>query len=581
MRWLTCALIIILLTLVPTAHGVMASLAGEGRAYLLGTLLMLALAGSLPVVWPRSIDEPSGTGTNGILAALVAIAGLALLTWVSFRLLPAVFAGPLDPNRGDMLVIIEHAIAQFLSRGNPYGIHHVPWDAPLSYGPVLWLPLVVPHVFRVDLRIVTLIAQLVVPACLMLAAAIRAGRRDPARAAALLGIGAALALNPGILYFHAIGHTQVYWPLLLVFAATLAGGRWTAAAICLGLLVAARTTMVALVPVFFLHLAINGAINGAANRVLSLRHVAWFAVAAGLPFLPFVVADPGSVYYAMFGVYLKLMKGFVWYSTTWTQNTYGLTGRLLERGLERYVEAAQVASLAVTYILSWRSLRKGGRPEPWMALALLVFSMTTLWPVSYLYFDVWVLLACSLLAADGFGVLSGLRLASRVTSVTAACALVVLAAAAIRPGSSYTLDIGDPATAGYTGGGFGRDVAVDDEGRKVVWVEGETARVRLPRAGWLGATIRIAIRPNTLSDAGPDAVQPGSGLVQRVSAALNGHALGTSTLSPGWQEITFPARGRDWIYGFNVLDLQFSYALPVRAGDGRALSAAIDRISID
>ena len=79
--------------------------------------------------------------------------------------MPAVFAGPLDPNRGDMLVIIEHAIAQFLSGGNPYGIHHVPWDAPLSYGPVLWMPFILPRVFRIDLRIVTLVAQLVVPAC--------------------------------------------------------------------------------------------------------------------------------------------------------------------------------------------------------------------------------------------------------------------------------------------------------------------------------------------------------------------------------------------------------------------------------
>ena len=100
-----------------------------------------------------------------------------------------------------------------------------------------------------------------------------------------------------------------------------------------------------------------------------------------------------------------------------------------------------------------------------MALALLVFSMTTLWPVGYLYFDVWVLLACGLLAADGFGALSGPE-SPPVTSVTAASALVVVAAAAIRPGSSYTLDIGDPSTAGYTGGGFGRDVAVDDEGRR-------------------------------------------------------------------------------------------------------------------
>ena len=576
MQWPACALIIILLTLVPSAHGMIASLAGTGAAYALGTLCMLALAGSLPAAWPRPIGDPPSRVMNVFLAAPVAIAGLALLTWVSFRLLPIVFAGPLDPNRGDMLIIIEHAIAQFLSRGNPYGIHHVPWDAPLSYGPVLWLPFVVPHVLRVDLRIVTLVAQLVVPACLILAAAMRLGRRDPARATALATIGAALALNPDILRFHAIGHTQIYWPLLLVFAATLAGKRWTAAAIRLGLLVAARTTMVSLVPVFFLHLAVN--------QVLSLRRVVWFALAAGLPFLPFVVADPGSVYYAMFGVYLKLMKGFVWYSTTWTQHTYGLTGRLLERGLERYVEAAQIA-LAATYFLSWRSLRRGGSPEPWMALALLVFSMTTLRPVSYLYFDVWVLLACGVLATDGIGALSGLRLASRVTSVAVACTLVVLAAAAIRPGSSYSLDIGEPSTAGYTGGGFGKDVAVEDEGRQVVWVEGETARVRLPRAGWLGATIRIAIRPNILAKTEPstalEAGRSDGGVVQRVSAALNGCALGVSTLAPGWQEITLRSRGRDWLYGFNVLDLQFTYAAPVRGGDGRPLSAAIDRISIE
>ena len=50
----------------------------------------------------------------------------------------------------------------------------------------------------------------------------------------------------------------------------------------------------------------------------------------------------------MFGVYLKLMKGFVWYSTTWTQNTYGITGRLLERGLERYVELIQAVALLAT-----------------------------------------------------------------------------------------------------------------------------------------------------------------------------------------------------------------------------------------
>jgi hypothetical protein len=202
--------------------------------------------------------------------------------------------------------------------------------------------------------------------------------------------------------------------------------------------------------------------------------------------------------------------------------------------------------------------------------------MTTLWPVSYLYFDVWVLLASGLLASGGFGALSGFRLSRRVASIAAVCTAIVLTAAAIRPGSSYSLDIGEPSTAGFTGGGFGRDAAVEDEGRQVVWIEGETARVRVPRAGWLGATIRIAIKPNVFP-----AGAPNGGLVQRVSAMLNGRTLGVSTLSPGWQEITFASRGGDWFYGFNVLDLQFTYAVPMSGGDGRALSAAIDRISID
>jgi hypothetical protein len=64
-----------------------------------------------------------------------------------------------------MLVIIQHAIRQFLGGGNPYAVHHVPWDAPLSYGPPLWVPLIVPYVLRVDFRIATLAAQLLVPAC--------------------------------------------------------------------------------------------------------------------------------------------------------------------------------------------------------------------------------------------------------------------------------------------------------------------------------------------------------------------------------------------------------------------------------
>jgi hypothetical protein len=275
----------------------------------------------------------------------------------------------------------------------------------------------------------------------------------------------------------------------------------------------------------------------------------------------------------MFGVYMKLMKGYVWYSTRWVIDTYGVTGQLLERGLERYVEVTQIVALAITYVLAWRSLRRGGRPEPWMALALLVFSMTTLWPVIYLYFDVWMLAACALLAYDGFGPSSSRPVVWPTAAAVALSIAIVLAAGAVQPGAALSLDVGDASSVGYTGGGFGRDESVTDDGRSVVWIEGETARVRLPRAGWRGATIRIAIRPH----------MPSTGLTQRVSASLNGRAIGVARLTDGWQEITFATRGRDRRYGFNVLDLTFAYALPSDRADGdrRALSAAIDRIVVE
>jgi hypothetical protein len=558
------ALLLILATSVPSLYGPLAAISGHRGAYALGTALMLVIAGALPFVWPRSVELRSGPlrRAPAIVAALV---GLVLLVTSAFRLLPHVFIGPIDSTRGDMLVIVEHAITLFLDGGHPYAVHHVPWDAPLSYGPPLWMPLIVPYLLRADFRIVTLAAQLVVPGCLFLAAAMRAGQYRIASAAVMLGAGAALAFNPEIARLYPIGHTQMYWPLILVFCGLLAARRWTAAAICLGLLVAARTTMVSLVPVFLLYLF--------GERALTLRRAAALALAALLPFLPFVIADPGTVWYAMFGVYMKLMKGFVWHSTRWAVDTYGITGRLLELGLERYVEATQIAALLLTYALAWRSMRRGTRPEPWMAIALLVFSMTTLWPVIYLYFDVWIFIACALVASTQFWSSAEAPAGSGVVRTTvllsALSLVVVLSTAAWRPGSAYAIDVGSAAAAGFTGGGFGRDEAVVDEGRTVVWIEGETARIRLPRAGWTGAAIRVAIKPHA----------PQSGVDQRVAAALNGRPIGSARLQNGWQEVVFESRARDWFYGFNVLDLRFSYASP--AADGRSLGAAIDWVRLE
>lgn len=566
MWWILSVALTVLSVCVPMTFGPVSSFAGAPGAFAVGTVLLLVTTATLPLTWPGATTSPDAGGRLRIWrAAVVGAAGLVLLGHVTIRLLPAVFSGPLDPNRGDMLVIIEHAVTAFLNGGNPYGIHHVPWDAPLSYGPPLWMPYLVPHLLNTDLRILSLAAQLVVPAACVAAATSRAANGSLLRAIGLFALGATLALSPEIRNFHSIGHTQIYWPLLLLFCLLMAGSRWTPAAVCLGLLVAARTTLVAVAPIFFLYLT--------TNRLLRPRHVAALALAAGLPFLSFVIADAGSVRYAMFGVYLKVIKGFVWHSTSWAVQTYGITGRLLEHGLEGYVEVSQLASLAAVYGLAWLAFRRGARPEPWMGLALLVFSMTTLWSVIYLYFDVWILMASALLARDGVGTSTAWQSVRFVTATFVAVLALVLFSGSRQPGSAYTLDIGDPSTTGFTGGGFGRDEAVRDGERVVEWVEGTTARIRVPRAGWRAGTIRIAIRPN----------MPAPGLDQRVLATLNGSAIGNVKLHEGWQEVSFTGPLRRWRYGFNLLDLHFAYAVPTGTSpaDTRALAAAIDWISIE
>ena len=111
-----------------------------------------------------------------------------------------------------------------------------------------------------------------------------------------------------------------------------------------------------------------------------------------------------------------------------------------------------------------------------------------------------------------------IHVARRRTAAYAAVAviavpLVAIATAAMtEPGASYTIDVGTPAAAPLTGGGFGQDAVSMEGARSFVWVEGTAARVRLPRAAWTGATVRVALL-------GRD--EPVDGLRQRVTASVN------------------------------------------------------------
>jgi hypothetical protein len=537
--------------------------------YALGTVVLLAVGALMCVTWPdaRPHQRPPPAGRWRVaLQCLVAAGGAGLIATAAARTLPAVFSGPPDVSRGDMLVAIDHAVARFLSGGNPYSLYRIPWEVTLVYGPWLWMPYALPRVLAFDPRLLTLVAQSVVPAACVWAAVICIRRDRVLDAAMLLLLATGLALHPRILTFHAIGHTQVYWPLLLVFGWLVHAERWSSAAFVAGSLVAARTTMVSLLPVLVMYLFVR--------RELTVGRLAIMALGVGLPFLPFLAVDHRALVNGLVGSYMKTMKEFVWASTSWAQNTYGTTGLLLRHGLQAYVEIVQMVALLITYVLAWRAFKRGARVEPWLALALLVFSMTTLWPVHYIYFDVFVLVAAALASSVLAVPWAGWRLAGTVAMVLAATVTAVVLVAAVQTGAAFTIDVGTPGSEGFTGGGFGRDVAVVEGGRTAVWIEGQTARVRLPRAARSATAVHVVARAHPA---------PGAA-AQRVTARLNGRALGLATLGPQWTELKFTAPRGAWYYGFNVLDLTFAYAADAAARDKdgrpRQLSAAIDSVRV-
>jgi len=538
-------------------------------AFLFGTSGLLAIGLFLCVAWPTSENGPGSKGhrVHHVLAWLVALSGGLFAAVTAHRFLPAVFAGRINSHDADMLVVIENGVDRVLHGMNPYVLYHVPWEVPLPYGPWLWAPYVLPHVVGMDPRVLTLVAHLVVPGACVWASAVCMTRRQPMTAICLLILASILMLHPRIAQFYPIGHTFVYWPLLFLFCWYLRNERWTAATIVCGSLVAARTTMLSLVPVLLLTLFFR--------RQLTVRRLILLCGAVLMPFVPFALLDWHSLRYAVFDSYLKVMKQFVWVHTDWAHNTYGLTGTLLRHGHSSYVEATQLCVMAVVYAMAAYALKRGARPEPWCALALLTFSMTTLWPVMYLYFDVFVLLAATLACHVLVDRHSSRTPMSTLAILLATASALVVLTAAIRPGASYAIDLGTAAAASLTGAGFGQDVPVIEGNRTFEWVEGETARIRLPRAGWTGSTIHVVAR----------AYAPVPAPRQLVAAILNGHRLGgVKDLGQDWTDLSFQADRRVWYYGFNLLELRFSHAIvpsTIRDGsDTRALSAAVDTISV-
>src|SRR4029453_11004609 len=403
----------------------------SSQRYLLATALVTLLNIALVVIWDfaGSADARQKAAVAGPLA--IAIVATFFLFTACHNWLHEILIRPHDSQRADMLVVIQLGIRRLLHGDNPYTIYDVPWPAPLPYGIVMWAPMLIPYLLHADVRFATIAGALFVPAACAMAALVEARLGRLAIAVAWLATMAAVALNVPMRDFIVIGHTPTYWPLLALFAWLVARERWHAAALACGLLIVARTTMASIAPVFLIAVW-----HKARPRLAGCA--ALLTAGAVLPFLPFAFADWAALRYALYGSYQTVMKTFVWTSTTWAQHTIGLTGWLLARGWQRAVEGVQIVVLLGVYAASWLALRHGRRPLPWLALALLAFSMTTLWPVIYLYFDVFLLLVSGALA-DTSLIRQG-RLAWVWFGAAAASAVILLSSAVAMVPNEVSID---------------------------------------------------------------------------------------------------------------------------------------------
>jgi hypothetical protein len=291
--------------------------------------------------------------------------------------------------------------------------------------------------------------------------------------------------------------------------------------------------------------------------------VVLFATTLAVSFGPFLLLDWRVLVYGMYGNYVRVIHDFVWTQTDWMRSTIGLTRVLVASGRSQYVGPAQIVVMAIVYALTWWRLRPGVAPAPWFCLALAAFCMTTLWPVWYVFLDVFVLASC-FLAADHVPELP--RAPWKTIAATGLLTMVaLLGTLAVNPGVYYDIEAGKTPRWHFRSG-FGPDL--EEGGRVFVWATRDRVNLRVPRGFATRSAIEIECDP----------FSPPGAPAQTLGASLNGSALGQVSLRRGWQTVRFESSARAWRIGHNDLTLYFRYALP--AGEGQVRAVRISRVSI-
>jgi hypothetical protein len=347
---------------------------------------IIAIVALFGVGWlARLIRGPSGQYAVAVMAGFALFAASILLT-------------PIDPQRADMLPVINLAIDAFASGHNPYAVSYETVTVnPFFYPPFQWLVFVPAHLAGLDVRIVNLLC-----AAAMVVIVERGGWSgggwEGLRAAVYPLMFSALALP----MMHS-GQVWPYW-LAITLAAILASrGSWTGALAALG--VAAGMRQTALVPVAIMMVALMA--GSAPRQWLRAGLVALAVLGVGL--VPVALVSPVSLRYIFIeGPALALAHR----PADNPLDQVAASNLLYHFGLERSALTLEAVAAAAFLPLAWMAGRIGrGRVIVTAGLAYLV--VISFNPYLFRYYYVAGLLLVSVGIAGG---VDGVKLAENAVA---------------------------------------------------------------------------------------------------------------------------------------------------------------------
>lgn len=282
----------------------------------------------------------------------------------------------IDPTDGDMIPLVQQALANLLAGKNPYTIYAMPWELPLTYLPATWLAYLPAHLLGLDIRLTNALAELTVGAAILW---LTRGGDGRAR-----GMGAILwawvLLQPSGLSWSLTTTAPIWWAILAVTLA-LALSRRRRAALGLGLGAAASPFAAVAWPFVLIYLVRRGGWRGA------LLVGAAAALCGAALIVPFLLWDPDMFALGVWRWFndLDLFPRLRWrLDNTWA-SMVGFGGIFWRRNLESLLKPIQAAVVGYLLLRFWRATPTPARLAATVAAASLLFTAfnPVLWP--YLY----------------------------------------------------------------------------------------------------------------------------------------------------------------------------------------------------